>query len=82
MTPQERQAEIETVLHPRFPNLTTQLVQVSRVHWELRMPRGFWPPVIYLGPRGKVNIEEFRSYPSVRDGSAGALTALVERATW
>jgi hypothetical protein len=57
-------------------------VQVSSVHWELRMPPGFWPPIIYLGPNGGMNIEEFRSYPSVRDGSAGALTALAERAMW
>jgi hypothetical protein len=83
MTPEARRAQIETLLQARFPGLRFEMEQVSPVHWVLRGPRGFWPPQIDLGPRGGMNIEEFRSFPStMRDGSNGHLTALFERARW
>jgi hypothetical protein len=85
LTPEQRKAEIEITLQRarNWPDLRFEMEQVSNVHWVLRGPRGFWPPEIHLGPKGGMDIEEFRSYSStMRDGSGGALTALVERARW
>jgi len=85
LTPEQRKAQIEITLQTarNWPDLKFEMDQVSNVHWVLRGPRGFWPPEIHLGPKGGMDIEEFRSYLStMRDGSGGALTALVERARW
>jgi hypothetical protein len=85
VTPEQRKDEIEIMLRRarNWPDLRFEMERVSNVHWVLRGPHGFWPPEIHLGPRGGMDIEEFRSYSStMRDGSGGALTALLERARW
>ena len=81
MTLAEMRSLIETRLRQRWPDLTIG-ERVSGDHTTLVLPPGFFPSEIDIGPRGGITINDFRSFPSVRDGTGGNLTALEQRARW
>ena len=81
----EKQREVKQLIENRlatergFDGLKFEIKETAD-HVVLIAP-GFWPE-IHLGPRGGISLPELHSYPPMRDGTGGTITALVKNANW